>query len=232
MLSTSILSIATVATIVGLAVADDNNNHFQPAQRKLQASIVCMMGAETSEDVLDCCPAADEDDGVCTMIHCVNLDDMSLNDSCDCGQMKTACGQLSVYAFMLDGLEDTCAAVGKCCVADETTNEEFATCMDASGANAPNLDKFLPEGFEIGAVDMSMPLTQNDLSMSMPPLTLNDLSMSMPAPTRVSIFFCHSLTILSSKISLYIYSCHFFPLNEYSVVVNVSSAKGFNSLAM
>ena len=185
MLSSSILSsIATVATIlVGLAAADDNN--FQPVQRKLQASIMCMMSAESSEDILDCCPAADEDDGVCTMIHCVNFGNViSLNDSCECGQIETACDQLAVYSFMIEGLEDTCAAVSKCCTADETANDEFDVCMDASGANAPNFDNYLPEGFEIGGLDMSMALTQNDLSMS------------MPAPTRVSISKKYSLTCL------------------------------------
>jgi len=176
MLSSSILSIATVATIVGLAVADDNKyNNFQPAQRKLQASIRCLMTADSTEAVLDCCPTADEDDGVCTMLHCLNLEDMSLNDSCECGQVETACDQLDPFAFMLDGMDDSCSAIGKCCVAGETTNEDFDACIDRSGASAPNFGKFLPEGFELGEFDMSMPLTQNDLSMS------------MPAPVRVSI---------------------------------------------
>lgn len=198
MLSTSILSsIATVATIlVGLAAADDNN--FQPVQRKLQASIFCMMSAESIGDILDCCPAADEDDGLCTLIHCVNFGNViSLNDSCECGQIETACDQLAiysfmiralddplaVYSFMIEGFEDTCASVGKCCTADETANKEFDVCMDASGANALNFDKYLPES-EIGGLDMNMALTQNDLSMS------------MPAPTRVSISKKYSLTCL------------------------------------
>ena len=91
--STSILSMATVATIVGIASA---TNFVE--RRQLQPSISCFM---QEKSLGECCPnGPDDDDAICTLAYCVDIDNdgipMGVKDGCgcDCGKIEAACGEL------------------------------------------------------------------------------------------------------------------------------------------
>ena len=41
----------------------------------------------TGSDFFDCCPSKSKDHGVCTLLHCVDLDSIELRDNCDCAEV-------------------------------------------------------------------------------------------------------------------------------------------------
>ena len=110
-------------------------------------SMGCIAGGK---DFVECCPAADPDDGICTMLWCVDLDAVEIKDGCGCGQLVTACTQVSMFGGLVEGLSDMCEAVGTCCDADSTTNDEFDTCIASAMENGdfvvPDLAPLLPNG--------------------------------------------------------------------------------------
>ena len=110
-------------------------------------SMGCIAGGK---DFVECCPAADPDDGICTMLWCVDLDAVEIKDGCGCGQLVTACTQVSMFGGLVEGLSDMCEAVGTCCDADSTTKDEFDTCIASAMENGdfvvPDLAPLLPNG--------------------------------------------------------------------------------------
>eukprot|EP00579_Thalassiosira_antarctica_P023856 CAMPEP_0201987128 /NCGR_PEP_ID=MMETSP0904-20121228/91635_1 /ASSEMBLY_ACC=CAM_ASM_000553 /TAXON_ID=420261 /ORGANISM="Thalassiosira antarctica, Strain CCMP982" /LENGTH=251 /DNA_ID=CAMNT_0048541223 /DNA_START=32 /DNA_END=787 /DNA_ORIENTATION=+ len=137
----------SLAAIAGVS-ATNSYNLRENNDRALQAAVGCIAGGG---DFTGCCPTADPNDGVCSLLWCVNLKDASINDGCGCGQIETACGKIAIFFSMLDGLSDLCAEAGKCCADDgSTANDGFNTCMataiENGDANAPNFDSVLPGG--------------------------------------------------------------------------------------
>jgi len=137
----------SLAAIAGVS-ATNSYNLRENNDRALQAAVGCIAGGG---DFTGCCPTADPNDGVCSLLWCVNLKDASINDGCGCGQIETACGKIAIFFSMLDGLSDLCAEAGKCCADDgSTANDGFNTCMataiENGDANAPNFDSVLPNG--------------------------------------------------------------------------------------
>jgi len=110
-------------------------------------SMGCIAGGK---DFVECCPAASPDDGICTMLWCVDLNAVEIKDGCGCGQIVTACTQVSMFNGLVEGLSDMCEAVDTCCDADSTTNDEFDTCIASAMENGdfvvPDLAALLPDG--------------------------------------------------------------------------------------
>jgi hypothetical protein len=78
---------------------------------------------------LDCCPKASTDDGVCTMLWCVHLTDLSVNEGCTCDMIEYACGQVRPLGLGM-GLAETCIAVRECCMDDGSTAiDEYDACI-------------------------------------------------------------------------------------------------------
>ena len=130
--------------------ADSSSSSFMPP-----ASATCLASnIMTGGDFLDCCPSADPDDGICTIIWCINRDAASgeslIRDSCDCGMVETACEQLSSFSGMVPGLAEACAEMGDCCEAGATANSDFATCTEealtALNLTLPDYNSLVPGG--------------------------------------------------------------------------------------
>ena len=104
----------------------------------------------TGGDFLDCCPAADPNDGICTIIWCVNPEDLSLRDDCACEQVEAACKQLSMFTSAVDGLSEACTAMDGCCETGVTSNSDFASCTEdavaMSNITIPDIHGLVPGG--------------------------------------------------------------------------------------
>jgi len=111
----------------------------------LPPSAMCL-GAESP--FLQCCPAVDPEDGLCTMLWCVESDDLTVRDNCTCDQVKTACVQVSPLAGMAPGLSEMCAAADECCVDGGTSNDDFDSCMATAkeGFEIPDFEGLFPGG--------------------------------------------------------------------------------------
>ena len=135
---------ATEAAVTNPTVPDTMPANIQALP---PPSMGCIAGGK---DFVECCPAADPDDGICTMLWCVDLDAVEIKDGCECGQIVTACTQVSMFGGLIEGLSDMCEAVGTCCDADSTTNDEFDTCIASAMENGdfvvPDLAPLLPNG--------------------------------------------------------------------------------------
>jgi len=122
----------------------------------MPASVACLTAnMVTGGSFVDCCPSADPNDGICTIVWCVDVDYMNsggslIRDSCDCGSVETACEQLAQFADLVPGLVDACAAMGDCCEVGVTTNSDFASCTEDSlaalNATMPDYNTLIPGG--------------------------------------------------------------------------------------
>mmetsp|Transcript_34208 Transcript_34208/g.82709 ORF Transcript_34208/g.82709 Transcript_34208/m.82709 type:complete len:206 (-) Transcript_34208:175-792(-) len=172
----SILSLAAYAVCIS-ASATDSHSHRQN-ERALQASVGCL---KSGTDAPECCPAADPNDGICTLLHCMNFDGMTLNDECTCEQIETSCRQLSMFAWLVRGWAETCSGINHCCVSESdgggtTSNEDFDDCIRSKidgGMAVPDFSRILPkDALELGIRDeeiMSM-----SMSMSFDEAAMND----------------------------------------------------------
>ena len=132
------------------------------------ASTTCLAANfATGGDFLDCCPAPDANDGICTLIWCIRSD-MTIRDSCDCGQVETACDQLSMFTGMVDGLSDACTAMAGCCEAGVTSNSDFASCTEdaiaMSNITIPDISSLVPGG--VPDLDSAVPTTTTETTTS------------------------------------------------------------------
>ncbi|KAL3761975.1 hypothetical protein ACHAW5_006681 [Stephanodiscus triporus] len=112
-------------------------------------SVVCLAGQLTGVDgssFLDCCPSADPDDGICTMLWCVDLDTLAVKDGCACDQVETSCGQLAGFESMVTNLAEACVAVSDCCTDEYTSSEDYNACMSGKGLTPPDLESLVPGG--------------------------------------------------------------------------------------
>jgi len=154
--SASILSLVALLAAAGDASAAASNYDIlakssnNGEERSLQASAGCLLGQKPFEE---CCPAADPDDGICTMLWCVDLKDVTVKDNCSCDQVKAACGQVvanQMFVMAVSGLKEMCASVESCCTDTAATNDEYNTCMTSAGERGeyakPNFDTLLPGG--------------------------------------------------------------------------------------
>jgi len=123
MYTTHLLSLAAIAS----ASASDQN--VRPSNdRSLQASMTCILQGETF-GTPDCCPSPSEDDGICTLLWCVDTAKANIRDGCTCGQINTACGQLTKLPAMISGISGPlCDQADTCCI-DGATNEDSNACM-------------------------------------------------------------------------------------------------------
>jgi len=82
-----ILSLATI--IVSSVTATNHHRSLQLVGEGLEWAgaedpITCIA---TGTDFFDCCPSKSEDHGVCTLLHCVDLDSIELRANCDCAEV-------------------------------------------------------------------------------------------------------------------------------------------------
>ena len=117
------------------------------------ASTACLASnAVTGGNFVDCCPSADPNDGICTLIWCIDRESEGslIRDNCGCGDVETACSQLAMFAGMISGLSEACAAMGECCEAGVTANSDFASCTQESlvalNLTLPDYDALVPGG--------------------------------------------------------------------------------------
>jgi hypothetical protein len=115
------------------------------------ASTTCLAANfATGGDFLDCCPSADPNDGICTLIWCIQPNTLTVRDNCNCGQVETACDQLSMFAGVVDGLSEACTAMKGCCEAGVTSNDDFASCTEdavaMSNITIPDISGLVPGG--------------------------------------------------------------------------------------
>jgi hypothetical protein len=160
----TLFSLATFVVVATSGTASNVNAAAAAIERTLQSSILCLA---SGIDFIDCCPSGpDPNDGACTLLSCVNFDNVTIRDDCDCSQLEVACGQVAVFADLVANLYEMCIAVDNCCddggadttlyskvaivAATTTSNSEFETCMastiDDSGMAIPDIDALLPGG--------------------------------------------------------------------------------------
>mmetsp|Transcript_2262 Transcript_2262/g.5582 ORF Transcript_2262/g.5582 Transcript_2262/m.5582 type:complete len:191 (-) Transcript_2262:393-965(-) len=144
-----VASILSFAVVTGASSTPDRR--LRQNDRALQASLGCLTSGSTSAS--QCCPRADPNDGLCTLLWCLNPDDMTLNDGCSCEQITRTCDQLSSFAFIVPGLWESCEGARQCCGGwwsiTKATNEAYDGCIGAKldrGMAVPNLDSFFPDG--------------------------------------------------------------------------------------
>eukprot|EP00578_Thalassiosira_sp_NH16_P020102 CAMPEP_0181083350 /NCGR_PEP_ID=MMETSP1071-20121207/4110_1 /TAXON_ID=35127 /ORGANISM="Thalassiosira sp., Strain NH16" /LENGTH=229 /DNA_ID=CAMNT_0023165001 /DNA_START=108 /DNA_END=797 /DNA_ORIENTATION=- len=147
------ISKAFVASILSFSVitcaASAPKRRLRQNDRELQASLGCLINRSASQ----CCPSASPTDGICTVLWCLNPDDMTVNDGCTCEQITRSCNQLSGYQFLVAGLSESCEGARQCCGSRwsraRTTNAAYNSCMGAKvdrGMAVPNFDSFFPKG--------------------------------------------------------------------------------------
>ncbi len=146
--SASLLSLVVLgdAQTTAATSATGGSSSFMPP-----ASTSCFAANfATGGDFVDCCPAADPNDGICTLIWCIQPDTLTVRDNCDCGQVETACDQLSMFAGLVDGLSEACTAMKGCCEAGVTSNDDFASCTEdavaMSNITIPDISGLVPGG--------------------------------------------------------------------------------------
>ena len=145
--SAIILSLGAPEIVAGGASADT-------AKRSLQASVSCLANDGT---YASCCPTqgVDPNDGVCTLLSCLEIDSGLIRDGCSCYDIEKACDQLALFALVVAALPDMCDMVGECCVDDgtTTTNVEWDFCMaeaqEAGKFTLPDVASLVPGGLPV-----------------------------------------------------------------------------------
>ena len=117
-----------------------------PDAAAVPASVMCIAGGK---EFLDCCPSADPDDGICTLLWCFDYDELSIRDGCGCSQIETSCTQVAMFADIVEGLGEMCSAVDDCCVGDDDTdNDTFDTCLNKAivddNITIPDINSLMP----------------------------------------------------------------------------------------
>mmetsp|Transcript_35940 Transcript_35940/g.61316 ORF Transcript_35940/g.61316 Transcript_35940/m.61316 type:complete len:270 (-) Transcript_35940:219-1028(-) len=139
-----------VLSITAIAQVSASNNHSlrNNGHRTLQGSLGCMMSGES--DFFECCPEADPNDGICTMLWCVDAENVAVRDACGCGQVKKACEQLAQVIVAVQGLPGICDTVTTCCTDEEGDNVVFNECMGTTmkenNMKKPDFNALLPNG--------------------------------------------------------------------------------------
>ena len=150
-------SLAAIASAVVVSADNLRLTNKNISERSLQDSLTCML---VGGDFTSCCPAANPNDGICTLLWCVNLDEVAVNDGCACGQIETACGQVAAFASAVEGLGAMCEQVDTCCDAGTTANGGFNSCMgkavEDGVVSVPDFGSLIPGGIpDLGTVVMS-----------------------------------------------------------------------------
>ena len=115
-----------LSSVAANSITARRNLRGSETERKLQASLGCLVAGD---NFTDCCPAADSDDGICTLGWCINVESMTLRDTCGCDQIEDACGALRFVLFLADGAREMCKQTRKCCRNGKADNEKFEECM-------------------------------------------------------------------------------------------------------
>ncbi len=120
--------LAAIAVVVSLAIAappPPDGGAYSPSsmfdvdpRRRLQGSVPCF--ASGVGNFATCCPGANATgpyptDGVCTLLSCLEIDDLSLRDDCSCYDIVVACDQVSIFAAFVDQIPGMCTSVVACC---------------------------------------------------------------------------------------------------------------------
>ena len=98
------------------------------SHRSLQAGFIdCIMGGG---DLTSCCidNASHE---VCTFTNCVNAENGTLNDGCECGAVADFCASgASAFSDLFPGFADMCASNEGCCSSESIpSNDDYHACM-------------------------------------------------------------------------------------------------------
>ena len=113
-------------------------------------SIMCLAGAISGAEgssFVDCCPEATPDDGICTMLWCIDVADLTVKDGCECSQLETSCAQLADFGDLVPNMPEACAAVAECCADDgSTASGDFDSCMGGKGLTPPDFASLVPGG--------------------------------------------------------------------------------------
>jgi len=116
-----------------------------PDAAAVPASVMCIAGGK---EFLECCPEADPNDGICTLLWCFDYDEISIRDGCGCSQIETSCTQVAMFAGIVEGLGEMCSAVDDCCVGDDMGNDEFDTCLNKAivddNITVPDINLLMP----------------------------------------------------------------------------------------
>ncbi len=142
-------------------LGDPNLRHSE-RERQLQASVFCIISKKPI--IEECCPAKKASDGVCTLIHCVDTESLSMNPDCVCGEIEDACDRLLFYQSAVKGLPDVCTQSKTCCDSGKTTNDEFTECMIEADLDVPDFAALIPGGLP------KLPWMKEEQSRDEPPV--------------------------------------------------------------
>jgi len=117
-------------------------------------TVACLLGGG---DIPTCCPtgAVDENDGVCTLLACVELDEIAIKDTCQCMDIIAACEDISLvtlFAQVVPQLPGMCSSVSACCADETVVNTDWNTCMsekaeageEGGGFDTPDFGALIP----------------------------------------------------------------------------------------
>mmetsp|Transcript_17585 Transcript_17585/g.31809 ORF Transcript_17585/g.31809 Transcript_17585/m.31809 type:complete len:241 (+) Transcript_17585:75-797(+) len=143
------LQLLPLAVFASVSADIASRDLFTDDDRSLQVdSAACLASGDPPEQ---CCPCAKPDDGICTLLWCVDIENVNVNDGCVCSQIDTACVQLKTLGLvlaMVPGVTELCAKAGECCVDGMAINGDFNACMkaalDASEIQVPDLSLIVP----------------------------------------------------------------------------------------
>ena len=123
----------------------------------LPPSFSCLTSIEgdiNNNDLIACCPIpGPSDDVICTGLWCANPETLEITDAngCGCNDLKSSCDSLGMFLTNYLQAGDLCNTVNKCCD-DDTTSEEFNSCMDKEeedGLELPDAFDQIPDGLDL-----------------------------------------------------------------------------------
>lgn len=83
-LAAIIVSSVTATNHRSLQLIGDGLTPMEQEWAGAEDPITCIA---TGSDFFDCCPSKSKDHGVCTLLHCVDLDSIELRANCDCAEV-------------------------------------------------------------------------------------------------------------------------------------------------
>ena len=143
--------------------------------RHLQQSITCLL---SGSDPASCCASASSSDQICNVINCADLNTGTLKDdaNCSCSTLVDFCSSTATFlASMAPDVTGLCSAIEGCCGAD-TTNSDFNTCLQDSGADVSSLTGLM-DGTSTGGGETGSDAMGGMGDMNFPGM---DAGMSMP----------------------------------------------------
>lgn len=171
-----------------------------PDAAAVPASVMCIAGGK---EFLECCPEADPNDGICTLLWCFDYDEISIRDGCGCSQIETSCTQVAMFADIVEGLGEMCAAVDDCCVGDDDTdNDTFDTCLNKAivddNITVPDIASLMP--------NQDLPTLPDSTTETAPPVDVDpdftEVEEDSNETSAASIYAATGLALIGSTLAL------------------------------